>query len=405
MDFSTSHEDKRLAEFKELALSAGVEILKVFHSKRAAPAADYFIGSGKVDEIAAAVAALNAEVVLFNHELSAAQQRNLENRFKCRVIDRSTLILDIFAQRARSFEGRLQVELAQLEHLRTRLVRGWTHLERQKGGIGLRGPGETQLESDRRLLGLRIKAIKKELQQVLKQREQRRRARMRSELPTIALVGYTNAGKSTVFNRLTQAGVYVADQLFATLDPSLRQVQLAKLGKIIVADTVGFVRDLPHELIAAFSATLEETQRADLLLHVIDCSQDDLNETQQEVNAVLSTIEADKIPQLLVYNKIDLKADAEPRLDRKEGGKPWRVWLSAHTGAGFELLEEALLDLLAEHWIKTQISLKPQQGKLRAALYALKAVKQESPNEQGGWELKIELPEREYRRFIVNLNE
>jgi len=396
-----SADEGTLTEFQELALSAGVQLLKTFQLRATTPSAKYFIGLGKAEEIAEAVAFLETDVVLVNHELSPAQQRNLEDLFKCRVVGRSALILDIFAQRARSFEGRLQVELAQLEHLSSRLVHARTYLKRQKGGIGLRGPGETQLESDRRLLGLRIKLIKKELEHVLKQREQRRRARRRAELPTISLVGYTNAGKSTVFNRLTEAQVYAADQVFATLDPTLRHLFLPKAGKVIVADTVGFIRDLQHELIEAFKATLEETQLADLLLHVVDCSRDNRTETQNEVNKVLASIGASEIPQLLVYNKIDLREEALlPRIDRNAEGKPWRVWLSATTGEGFELLTQALSELMSDNLIRIQKVLQPDQAKLRAKLYELKCVQHETLNEEGAWVLDLELSKEDSQRLF-----
>ncbi len=400
VDFHQSKFQSEFEEFRELALSAGVKVLSMMEARRLQPTAKYFLGEGKAQELAEQVKALEAEVVLVNHDLSAAQQRNLENLCHCRVVDRTALILDIFASRARSFEGRLQVELAQLEHLRTRLVRGWTHLERQKGGIGLRGPGETQLESDKRMIGLRIKAIKNELKLVLKQREQRRRARVRAEIPTLSLVGYTNAGKSSVFNRLTQANVYAADQLFATLDPTLRKLTLPKLGKIILADTVGFIRDLPHELVAAFRATLEETQLADLLLHVMDSHEEDIADIRAEVDLVLKSIEADQIPQLLIYNKIDLRAGAQPRIDRNSEGKPWRVWLSAKTGEGFDLLEQALVEILGEGMLQTEVRLGPESGKLRAELYALKVIKNEILLDEGGWLLKLEIPAADYKRFF-----
>ena len=297
-------EDPR--EFEELVLSAGGDPVAFIMGSRDVPHARTFVGSGKLEEIAAAVAEHEAQIVMFNHSLSPSQERNLERELKCRVLDRTGLILDIFAQRARTHEGKLQVELAQLEHMSTRLVRGWTHLERQKGGIGLRGPGETQLETDRRLLRARIKSIQGRLLKVRKQRDQGRRARRRAELPTLSLVGYTNAGKSTLFNRLTDSEVYAADQLFATLDPTLRRLDLDNIGPVVMADTVGFIAHLPHKLVAAFKATLEETLNADLLLHVIDAATEQRDEHIHQVNDVLEEIGARDIPQLQVYNKLDL---------------------------------------------------------------------------------------------------
>lgn len=340
--------------------------------------------------------------MIFNHELSPAQERNLEKLFQCRVIDRTGLILDIFAQRARTFEGKLQVELAQLRHLSTRLVRGWTHLERQRGGIGLRGPGETQLETDRRLLGLRIKAINKRLQKVAQQREQGRRARKRAEVPTISLVGYTNAGKSTLFNALTQSDAYVADQLFATLDPTLRYIRLPQLGKVILADTVGFIRGLPHDLVAAFRATLEETRQADLLLHVVDSHSDYCADTIDEVNKVLTEIGADKVAQLLIYNKIDLRGDVKPHVDFNEEQKPRRVWLSALTGEGFDLLKESMTQLLSDVVLRCEIKLTAKEGQLRAKLYSIDAVVHESSNEQGEITLELEIQRKDYQRLLGN---
>ena len=287
-------------------------------------------------------------LLFFNHALSPSQERNLEKVFQCRVIDRTGLILDIFAQRARTHEGKLQVELAQLKHISTRLIRGWTHLERQKGGIGLRGPGETQLETDRRLLRGRIKAILKRLEKVAKQREQGRRSRKRAEIPTVSLVGYTNAGKSTLFNTITQSDVYAADQLFATLDPTLRKLDLQDVGPAILADTVGFIRHLPHDLVAAFKATLQETKEADLLLHIVDYADENYRENTDQVNTVLEEIEADHIPQLIVCNKIDRMEGMTPRIDRDQSGKPIRVWISAQQGLGIDLLADALIERLSK---------------------------------------------------------
>lgn len=305
INFTQEGEWEDLSEFEMLVSSAGVNTLRVVTGSRKTPHPKFYVGEGKAQEIAEAVRAEDAEIVIFNHSLSPAQERNLEQICKCRVLDRTGLILDIFAQRARTHEGKLQVELAQLRHISTRLIRGWTHLERQKGGIGLRGPGETQLETDRRLLRDRIKTILRRLEKVAKQRDQGRRARNRAEIPTISLVGYTNAGKSTLFNRVTDAGVYAADQLFATLDPTLRKIDVADVGTSILADTVGFIRHLPHDLVAAFKATLKETQDASLLLHVVDASDDRFRENIEAVDAVLEEIDANEVPTLVVMNKID----------------------------------------------------------------------------------------------------
>jgi GTP-binding protein HflX (EC 3.1.5.-) len=325
------HED--LLELKELAKSAGTDPVYVVTGSRKKPDPKYFVGKGKLEELKAIIETYEADIVLFNHPLSPSQERNLEGFLGVRVVDRNGLILDIFAQRAQTFEGKLQVELAQLQHLSTRLVRGWTHLERQKGGIGLRGPGETQLETDRRLLGLRIKQIQQRLDKVDKQRHQGRSKRKKAEVPSVSLVGYTNAGKSTLFNKLTGADIYVADQLFATLDPTLRNCKLPNSSEIVLADTVGFIRHLPHELVAAFKSTLQEASEADLLLHVIDASSDDRAETIYQVNQVLEDIKANEVRQLEVFNKIDLLTDIQPRIERDDVGNPVRVWLSAETGA------------------------------------------------------------------------
>ncbi|MDH5731085.1 MAG: GTPase HflX, partial [Gammaproteobacteria bacterium] len=326
--------DGDAAEFEELAKSAGVEVLQTIKGSRTVPDAKYFVGKGKAEEIRLSVESQQADVVIFDHALSPAQERNLESLFKCRVLDRTGLILDIFAQRARTFEGKLQVELAQLKHLSTRLVRGWTHLERQKGGIGLRGPGETQLETDRRLLAARIKQINKRLEKVEKQRAQGRKSRQRAQLPTVSLVGYTNAGKSTLFNSLTGADVYSQDQLFATLDPTLRRVNIGDAGPVILVDTVGFIRDLPHDLVAAFKSTLEETRESDLLLHVIDAADPQREEHIGHVNEVLEEIGADEVVQIQVFNKIDLLDGFQSRLDKNESDVVQRVWLSAVSGDG-----------------------------------------------------------------------
>jgi GTPase len=387
-------------ECVELALSAGLDILTIVTAKRATPNPKYFVGTGKADELRCQVIALKADLVLFNHDLAPAQGRNLEKLLECRVIDRTELILDIFAQRARSFEGKLQVELAQLQHLSSCLVRGWTHLERQKGGIGLRGPGETQLETDRRLLAVRIKSIKKRLSKVASQRNQSRQARRKASVPTIALVGYTNAGKSTLFNHLTQADVYVEDQLFATLDPTLRRLQLSTMGEVVLADTVGFIRDLPHELVAAFRATLEEVCQADLLLHVIDMHHDQRDELHESVMQVITELGAEHVPMLMVYNKIDLKPDVQPRIDYQDANEPARVWVSAQTGDGLELLNQAITELLQQHRVHTTVTLPPEEGALRAKLYELGAVIEESSDDSGQIVLKIEINRVDYQRLF-----
>ena len=348
LDFGAGDFAERLAEFGLLVSSAGARSLAVISGKPKAPYAATFAGKGKVAEIGAALRDLGADIVIFNHELSAGQQRNLEKALECRVVDRSSLILDIFAQRARSHEGKLQVELAQLQHLATRLVRGWTHLERQKGGIGLRGPGETQLETDRRLLGKRVAVLKERLKLLERQRAVRRRARTRREMLAVSLVGYTNAGKSTLFNALTKAGAYAADQLFATLDTTSRRLYLADAGQVVLSDTVGFIRDLPHSLVAAFHATLEETAAADLLLHVVDSASPDRDQQMASVDQVLAEIGAAEVAQILVWNKIDATA-AAPGAERDEYGNIARIRLSAKTGAGLDDLRAVLGEVAREH--------------------------------------------------------
>ncbi len=396
-------EDPR--EFEELVLSAGGEPVAFVGGQRSSPSPRYFVGSGKLEDIRAQVHQQDAELVLFNHALSPSQERNLEQALKCRVLDRTGLILDIFAQRARTHEGKLQVELAQLQHMSTRLVRGWTHLERQKGGIGLRGPGETQLESDRRLLRARIKSITKRLDKVRKQRNQGRRARKRADIPTVSLVGYTNAGKSTLFNALTESDVYAADQLFATLDPTLRRVAISDLGSIVLADTVGFIRHLPHKLVEAFRATLEEAAQSDFLIHVIDSADEERADNSAQVEAVLKEIGADNIPRLEVYNKVDL-LQAQPRVDYDQDGVPQRVWLSAAQQQGLPLLLEALAQLLGDDVVHGHLTLLSNQGRLRAALYQHSAVLSERYNEEGCSELEIRLPRQDFCRLVSaeNLN-
>ncbi len=347
LDFGEGDTADRLEEVRLLAESAGTNVCAVVQGRRQRPDPATFAGKGKVQEIAAEAAASQSNLVVFNHALSPAQERNLERALQCRVIDRTSLILDIFAQRAQSAEGKLQVELAQLDHLATRLVRGWTHLERQKGGIGLRGPGETQLETDRRLLGKRVKLLRERLHRLQRQRNVQRKARSRSEILSVSLVGYTNAGKSTLFNALTHAEAYAADQLFATLDTTSRKLWLETAGSIVISDTVGFIRDLPHELVAAFRATLEATSQADLLLHVVDSASPVREQQMAEVDKVLQEIGARDVPQLVVLNKLDL-TNLPPTVERDEYGKIARVRVSAKRGDGLVLLRQALTELALE---------------------------------------------------------
>ena len=390
-------------EFAELSRSAGAVIVGELVSARRRPDPRYFIGKGKLDELRTLIEENEAELVISSAALNPSQERNLEKELKCRVLDRAGLILDIFAQRARSFEGKLQVELAQLHHLSTRLVRGWTHLERQKGGIGLRGPGETQLETDRRLVGKRIRQLTERLEHVDTRRTINRRNRMRAEIPTVALVGYTNAGKSTLFNALTDAGVYVEDQLFATLDPTVRRLDLPNGEHVVLADTVGFVRDLPHELIAAFKSTLQEAREADLILHLIDASDPNRWQRVRQVNSVLKQLEADQVPQIRVYNKID-KLDREPRVTKNRQGKGRAVWISAVTGEGLELLKDAIARRLQQETVHRHIRLAPAQGRQRARLFELGAVLTEEVLEDGGWALELKMTEKDLRRFLKHEN-
>ncbi|MFK0569521.1 ribosome rescue GTPase HflX [Endozoicomonas sp.] len=399
LELNDEREREDPQEFMELVRSAGVESAAFITAGCKRPNSRFFVGSGKVEEIRQLVVLHDVDVVLFNHALSPSQERNLERELQCRVIDRTGLILDIFAQRARTFEGKLQVELAQLEHMSTRLVRGWTHLERQKGGIGLRGPGETQLETDRRLLRVRIKSILRRLEKVRKQREQGRRARQRAEVSQVSLVGYTNAGKSTLFNRVTESVVYVADQLFATLDPTLRRIELPDIGPVVLADTVGFIRHLPHKLVEAFRATLEETRQSDLLLHVIDSYDPERLENINQVHSVLKEINADEVPKLEVYNKIDLLQGVEPKIQRNDEGRPVRVWVSAVTGAGIDLLQEAIKELLSDDMLQGQLTLKPAQGHIRARLFRLGAIQSEAYSDSGEIVLDIRLPKPDFDRI------
>jgi len=388
----TQNEPEDLAELHELAISAGAQPVAVVSGRRKSADPRYFIGTGKLEELSQSIAENQAELVLFNHPLSPSQERNLEKALSVRVVDRTGLILEIFARRARTFEGKLQVELAQLRHMATRLVRGWTHLERQKGGIGLRGgPGETQLESDKRLLENRIRAIQKRLEKVEQQRAQGRKARKRAEVPVVGLVGYTNAGKSTLFNALTMAEVYAADQLFATLDPTLRRYPVASNFSVVLADTVGFIRHLPHELVAAFRSTLSEASEADLLLHVIDASDPRLSDTIVQVEEVLGEIGAEKVPRIQVFNKLDLLEDANPRIERDGQGQVARIWLSAATGQGLECLGQAILERFNSSTKKHSLHLSPADAGLHARLFTIAKVLKDEPDEGGGWNMDVEI--------------
>ncbi|MEG1341352.1 MAG: ribosome rescue GTPase HflX [Pseudomonas sp.] len=387
-------------EFRELALSAGADIVAFANVARHQPTAKYLIGSGKVEELRDLVKAEQVDLVIFNHTLTPSQERNLERVFECRVLDRTGLILDIFAQRARTHEGKLQVELAQLEYMSTRLVRGWTHLERQKGGIGLRGPGETQLETDRRLLRVRLRQIKARLEKVRSQREQARRGRKRADIPSVSLVGYTNAGKSTLFNALTESEVYAADQLFATLDPTLRRLELDDVGPIVLADTVGFIRHLPHKLVEAFRATLEESSNSDLLLHVIDAHEPDRMEQIEQVMAVLGEIGAEGLPILEVYNKLDLLEGVEPQIQRDADGKPQRVWVSARDGRGLELVGQAVAELLGDDLFIGTLRLEQRFARLRAQFFALGAVQGEEHDDEGSSLLAVRVSRVEFNRLV-----
>ena len=400
IEFSSYDDTEDLDEFRELVWSAAVEPVGVVTGTRKQPSPRLFVGSGKLEEIRDAVSANEADIVLFNHSLSPSQERNIERELQCRVLDRTGVILDIFAQRARTYEGKLQVELAQLDHMSTRLVRGWTHLERQKGGIGLRGPGETQLETDRRLLRERIKSIHKRLEKVRRQRNQGRRARTKADIPTVSLVGYTNAGKSTLFNRLTTSKVYAADQLFATLDPTLRRLELPDIGPVVMADTVGFIRHLPHKLVEAFRATLEETTQASILLHIVDCHDERRDENIEQVENVLTEIGADEIPVLQVFNKIDLLENFAPRTERNEEGVPVRVWVSAVSGQGMDGLFDAVVERLAEDVIHQYVCLGPVDGKLRALLHEAGSVIDEAHRENGDSVLEVRLQQRDWLQLL-----
>jgi len=378
-----------LAEFEALARSAGAIPVDTISGSRRIPEPRYFVGSGKAEEIRTRVTASDADLVLVDHALSPSQERNLEQLIGRRVLDRTGLILDIFAQRAKSAEGQLEVELAQLRHLATRLVRGWTHLERQKGGIGLRGPGETQLETDRRLIGKRIRTLSARLEKLARRRDTGRSVRKSVPVPAIAIVGYTNAGKSTLFRTLTGSNAYVADQLFATLDPTVRRLRLPHTPDLVIADTVGFVRDLPHELVAAFRSTLMEARDADLLLHVVDAADPDRDRHIEQVDEVLAGIGAAGIVQLRIYNKIDRLGRA-PELIRNAEGHPGSIWLSAATGAGVGLLRDSLQEIFGQAAMRLTVVLPPSQGRLRARLFELGLVREESPLADGGTCLVVE---------------
>jgi len=400
VDFPEGANREDLNEFRELVISAGADPVDLVTTRRDVPHVKTFVGKGKVEEIAEAVRMHDVSLVIFNHALTPSQERNIEREVQCRVLDRTGLILDIFAQRARTHEGKLQVELAQLQHQSTRLVRGWTHLERQKGGIGMRGPGETQLETDRRLLRERVKSIHARLEKVRAQRNQSRRARKRSDVPTVAIVGYTNAGKSTLFNALTQAEVYAADQLFATLDPTLRRLDIDDVGEVVLADTVGFIRHLPHKLVEAFRATLQEAAEADLLMHVIDCASEEREGNIEQVELVLNEIEADELPELRVYNKIDLLEHGEARIDRTEDGVPVAVWVSAQERLGFDLLRQAITELLGEEIFEDSLTLAPADARLRAILYESGGVKEEEFADNGEMKLHIRMQLQDFRRAL-----
>jgi GTP-binding protein HflX len=395
-------DDEDPREFETLVISAGGDPVDFIIARRSKPDPKFFAGQGKLEEIKASVVAHDADLVIFNHDLTPGQERNIEKVLECRVLSRIGLILDIFGQRARTHEGKLQVELAQIQHSMSRLVRGWTHLERQRGGIGARGgPGETQIELDRRLLRERERGLLRRLEKVRSQRAQGRRSRQRAELPAVSLVGYTNAGKSTLFNQLTTAEVYAADQLFATLDPTLRRLIVPGVGPIVIADTVGFIRNLPHKLVDAFRATLEETIEADLLLHVIDAASDERQDQQAQVEHVLDDIGAGQVPRLDVFNKIDLAQDPEPRIERDANGVPVRVRVSALTGAGMDLLREAIAERLSGVSVSGEAVLGVTGGGLRARLYADEAVLAESVDEEGRWHLTLRLPRSEWDRLVV----
>lgn len=393
VDFNNLKADDAFNEVVQLVESSGLDVIGSITAPNLSANPQLFVGKGKADEIMALAVQLDADVIIFNHPLTPAQERNLEKHINVRVIDRIGLILDIFAQRARSYEGKLQVELAQLQHLSTRLIRGWTHLERQKGGIGLRGPGETQLETDRRLIGRRIKVIKQRLQKVRMQRFQSRQQRKKNDVPVISLVGYTNAGKSTLFNHLTGADVNAVDQLFATLDPTLRRIETNFARDVILTDTVGFIRDLPHELVESFQATLDEVREADLLIHVIDVDHEQRQQRIDEVNKVIDLIGASEVTQIEVYNKIDKYPEQTARSESSENYPNTRIWLSSHTGEGVNLLLASIDQHISQKTRPHYLNLPVTAGQLRAKLFDIGAVKHEDVNEKGGWIMEVELEE------------
>ncbi len=396
VNFTNPEWQTSLPELQELALSAGAEVVDILTARLDRPHAKFYIGSGKTAALADLVQLHQIDLVIFNHSLTPAQERNVERAVKSRVLDRSGLILDIFAKRAQTHEGKLQVELAQLKYMSTRLVRGWTHLERQRGGgIGLTGPGETQLELDKRMLRERIKQIQKRLEKVRTHRQLSRQARQRSQTPTVALVGYTNAGKSHLFNQLTGENIYSDDRLFATLDPTLRQHHVPQFGSVVLVDTVGFIRDLPHDLVAAFRATLEETVEADLLLHVVDASDPERHQLVVAVNEVLQELDVDQSPLVEVFNKIDVLPEREPRLQRRDNNQISRVYLSAKTGAGLDLLEQTLAEYLSDSIAVGTLILPMTHAKLRAQLFADKCVESEVVTDDGQWQLEVRLAYQE----------
>ncbi|WP_457591986.1 ribosome rescue GTPase HflX [Glaesserella parasuis] len=398
---SQTKDVENLMEFQTLAESAGVEVVATLTTTRSAPHIKYYVGQGKAQEIADAIKDFDATVVLINHQLSPAQTRNLQSLCDCRVVDRTGLILDIFAQRARSHEGKLQVELAQLRHLSTRLVRRLGNQDQQKGGaVGLRGPGETQLETDRRLIKVRIQQLQNRLEKVSKQRDQNRKTRQKADIPTISLVGYTNAGKSTLFNVITDAGVYAADQLFATLDPTLRRIQIQDVGTAILADTVGFIRFLPHDLVSAFKSTLQETTEATLLLHVIDGADDRKNENIDAVNQVLDEIEALEIPTLLVYNKVDRLDSIKPHIEYNDDGKPVAVYLSAQQNQGIDLLFEAMRVRLKNELVCERVLLPTTSGQIYTKFYQQQCIKSERFTEFGDRLVEIEVDKIQWQKWL-----
>ncbi len=398
--FSNRYSANTIEEFIQLAFSSGLNVIRTLEVKINVPSVQFYLGKGKVEELKAIVDENEIDLVILSTELSPSQERNLEKSCKCQVMDRTGLILDIFALRARSFEGKLQVELAQLKHLSTRLVRGWTHLERQKGGIGLRGPGETQLETDRRLIGKRIKYIHKRLEKVHKQRSLGRKSRNKNDLPMIALAGYTNAGKSTLFNRLTKSNVYTDDKLFATLDSTIRKVILPASGEAVIADTVGFIQDLPHDLIDAFKSTLEETSEANVLLHIVDASDENSNEKIDQVNDIIKQIDAQEVPSIIVMNKIDEIKGFKPRVDKNHYGKIYRVWLSAGSGIGIDLLYQALSESLSGMMTRASIQLDVQSAYIRSEIHNIGYIHNEKMNEFGQWLLEINVTKHYLKKLL-----